>query len=61
MSIIYEDRPSDSPYVEKVGHFYADDHHSQVCAASVFWSMLLVTREGKTTFTIWGRKPNRRS
>src|SRR3954462_12096697 len=54
MGLIYEDRLSVSPYVEKIGHFYAEDQYSQVCAANVLWSMLLVKREGNTYFSVWG-------
>jgi AraC-like DNA-binding protein len=54
MGLIYEDRLSDSPFVERIGHFYAEDKYSQVCAANVLWSMLLVKREGKTILSVWG-------
>ncbi len=54
MGLIYKERESDSPFVNKVGHFFAEDHYSRVCAADVLWSMLLVKREGKTYFSVWG-------
>jgi hypothetical protein len=54
MSLVYEDRGSESPYVEKVGHFYAEQAAGQVCAAHTTWSILLVKHQGETALTVWG-------
>ncbi|MEO8610353.1 MAG: AraC family transcriptional regulator [Chloroflexota bacterium] len=54
MGRIYEERSSDSPYVEKIGHFCIEGAYSQLCAADVFWNFMVVKHLGKTVFTVWG-------
>jgi AraC-like DNA-binding protein len=54
MNRIYQERASDSPYVEKIGHFCVEGAYSQVCAADVFWNFMVVKHLGKTVFTAWG-------
>lgn len=54
VSMIYEERPSDSPYIESIGHFCVEDDYSHICPASVFSNILIVSHNGETTFTVWG-------
>lgn len=54
MTMTYRERPSDSPYIEKIGHFWVEADYSHTCSASVLSNILLVKHNGKTTFTVWG-------
>jgi len=54
MSLIYEERASDSPYVDRIGHFIAAQQHSHVCAADVLCSLLIVKYLGRTSLSVWG-------
>ena len=54
MSRIYEERLSDSPYVEKIGHFCIESAYSQVCAANLMWNMMVVIHQGQRSLSIWG-------
>lgn len=49
-----EERPSDSPFVDTIGHFRVEDAYAQVCPADVRWNMLLVRQNGKTCLAVWG-------
>ena len=53
MSRIYEERLSDSPYVEKVGHFCVVGDCTQVCGAGLLWNMMLVSYKGQRSLSIW--------
>jgi AraC-like DNA-binding protein len=54
MNPTYQERLSDSPYVDKIGQFRAETAYTQVCAADVVWNMMLVKYLGKTSFSVWG-------
>src|SRR5262245_34538784 len=54
MRLNYEERLSDSPYVEKIGRFRGGSGQAHVCGADFHWTMLLVKRNGKTCLTVWG-------
>jgi AraC-like DNA-binding protein len=54
MNMTYEERASDSPYIEKIGQFRAESSYSQTCPADVHSNMLLVKLKGKTVMTVWG-------
>jgi AraC-like DNA-binding protein len=51
---MYEERASDSPYIEKVGRFHIDHGYSHSCPASLCWNILLVKYLGKTSISVWG-------
>ncbi|MEP6988025.1 MAG: helix-turn-helix domain-containing protein [Chloroflexota bacterium] len=53
MSRIYEERLSDSSFVDKVGHFYVESDCSYTCGAGLLWNMLIVTYKGQRSVTIW--------
>lgn len=46
MSIVYEERSSDSPYVEKVTHGWTAEDGSAVRPAECRWHMVIVRQEG---------------
>lgn len=46
MSIIYEERLSDSPYIETVTHGYTASDGSSIRPAEVHWHMVLVKHQG---------------
>jgi len=54
MNPTYEERLSDSPYVDKIGRFRAEDAYAHVCTANVLWNMLLVRHQDKTSLSLWG-------
>ena len=54
MNPTYEDRASDSPYIERIGHFCAESRYTQVCAAGTLSNLLIVKYLGKTSLSIWG-------
>ncbi|HEX2623496.1 MAG TPA: helix-turn-helix domain-containing protein [Phototrophicaceae bacterium] len=51
---IYEERPSDSPYIEKIGRFYVEGAYSHTCPADVSSNILIVKYKGKSCFSVWG-------
>jgi hypothetical protein len=54
MNTKHEERLSDSPYVDKIGRFGAEDDYSHSCPANDLWNMLLVRYKGKTSLSVWG-------
>jgi AraC-like DNA-binding protein len=50
----HEERRSDSPYIEKIGHIRAESEYSSLCPADVHWNMLLTRHKGQTTLSVWG-------
>jgi AraC-like DNA-binding protein len=50
----HEERPSDSPYIEKIGRIRAESEYSSLCPADVHWNMLLTRHDGKTSLAVWG-------
>ena len=46
MSIIYEERPSDSPYVEAITHGRAGSDGSTVRPAECRWHLVVVRHSG---------------
>jgi hypothetical protein len=54
MSLIYQKRSSDSPYIEKIGHFWSETDYSHVCPADMLLNLLIVTHKGKVSVTAWG-------
>lgn len=54
MAVIYQDKKSDTPYVETVWYVEAVQDGCDTVVADVSWDMLIMTRKGKTDVTIWG-------
>src|SRR5262249_50413324 len=54
MNTTYEERLSDSPYVERIGKFRVETAYSRSCPANILSNMLLVRYKGKTSLSVWG-------
>lgn len=54
MNTSYEERLSNSPYIQRIGQFQVDSPYSRTCAANVLTNMLLVRYKGKTSLSVWG-------
>jgi AraC-like DNA-binding protein len=54
MNTTYEERLSDSPYIDRIGRFRVDKAYSRSCPANILGNMLLVKYKGKTSLSMWG-------
>lgn len=54
MNFDFDERPSDSPFVEKVWRTQSDRSGSFISSAASQWEMVVTTYNGKTTFTVRG-------
>jgi AraC-like DNA-binding protein len=54
MDFIFDERPSDAPFVEKVWRTQSDSAGSFISQAASQWEMVVTTYQGKTTFTVRG-------
>lgn len=54
MSIIFEERPSDSPYVETVTHGWTISDGAPIRPAEINWHIVVIRQYGETTLTIVG-------
>jgi hypothetical protein len=54
MFLIFADRPSDSPFVERVWRCHSDRAGRFVSVASSLWEMVVTHHKGRTTMTIRG-------
>lgn len=54
MSLNYEERVSDSPYVERVTHGWTTGKGSTIRPAEVHWHMILTRHSGGTSFMLVG-------
>lgn len=54
MSVIYEDRLSDTPFVETIWRTQAVSDGCDVVSADMCWDMLIVNQEGNTKVSVWG-------
>jgi AraC-like DNA-binding protein len=54
MSFSFDERPSDSPFVEKVWRTQSERSGSFISAAASQWEMVITRYNGKTTFTVRG-------
>lgn len=54
MDFDFDERPSDSPLVEKVWRTQSEHRGSFVSTAENHWEMVVTTYQGKTTFTVRG-------
>jgi AraC-like DNA-binding protein len=54
MAVTYQERVSDSPFVETIWQVQAVSDGSDTVTADVSWDMLIVTQDGKTSLSVWG-------
>jgi AraC-like DNA-binding protein len=54
MNSTYQERLSDSSYVDRIGQFRAETDFSRNCHADILWNILLVKYQDKTSFSVWG-------
>lgn len=54
MNFIFEERPSDSPFVERVWRTQSERAGSFISAAASQWEMVVTQYNGKTTLTVRG-------
>ncbi len=54
MTIIFDGRPSDSPFVETVWHAQCERANNFTSAAAAHWEMVISKFQGKTTVTMRG-------
>jgi AraC-like DNA-binding protein len=54
MDFIFEVRPSDAPFVERVWQTHSQRAGSFISAAAIQWEMVLMKHQGRTTFTLRG-------
>jgi AraC-like DNA-binding protein len=54
MSVIYEDRSSDTPFVQTVWRTQAQSDGCDIVSADMCWDMLIVAQEGKTKVGVFG-------
>ena len=54
MSVIYQERPSDSPFVQTIWQTQATSDGADVVVADSSWDMLVFQREGKLQLSVWG-------
>ena len=54
MNFIFDERPSDAPFVEKIWRTQSESAGSFISQAVSQWEMVVTTYQGKTTFTVRG-------
>lgn len=54
MTVIYQQRPSDSPLVETVWHVHAVSDGEDMVAADMSWDMIVTRQYGKINLCVWG-------
>jgi len=54
MNFDFDERPSDSPFVERIWRTQSERSGSFVSTAENHWEMVVTTYQGKTTFTVRG-------
>jgi AraC-like DNA-binding protein len=54
MTVIYEERPSDSPFVQTIWQTHAISDGCDIVVADSSWDILIHKHDGKTGLTIWG-------
>jgi len=54
MFIVFDDRPSDSPFVERVWRSHSERAGTFLSVASSHWEMVVTRLKGKTTLTLRG-------
>ncbi|MBE7556274.1 MAG: helix-turn-helix transcriptional regulator [Anaerolineales bacterium] len=54
MNFVFDERPSDAPFVEKIWRTRSERSGSFISAAASQWEMVVTRYQGKTTFTVRG-------
>jgi len=54
MFLIFNDRPSDSPFIERVWRCHSDRAGTFLSVAATHWEMVVTRLKGKTIFTVRG-------
>jgi AraC-like DNA-binding protein len=54
VNLIFEERRSDAPFVEKVWRTHSEQPGSFISQAESHWEMVITNYQGKTTFTVRG-------
>jgi AraC-like DNA-binding protein len=54
MAVTYEERLSDSPYIQTIWHTQAHRDGFETVIADVSWDMIIERQDGKTKLTVWG-------
>ncbi|MEP7287999.1 MAG: helix-turn-helix domain-containing protein [Chloroflexota bacterium] len=54
MTVVYEERLSDSPFVELIWHTQAESDGCDIVSADVSWDMIIVQQNGKSHLSVWG-------
>ncbi len=54
MNFIFDERPSDSPFVERIWRTQSERSGSFISAAASHWEMVVTRHKGKTTLTVRG-------
>jgi hypothetical protein len=54
MTVIYQERPSDSPFVQTIWQTHAVSDGCDIVLADGSWDILIYKRDGETRLTIWG-------
>ncbi len=54
MFLIFDDRPSDSPFVERIWRCHSERAGTFLSIASSHWEMVVTRHQGKTTLTVRG-------
>ena len=58
MFLIFDDRPSDSPFVERIWRCHSERAGTFLSIAAVHWEMVVTRHNGKTTLTVRGPETN---
>lgn len=54
MAVSYEERGSDSPFVEAVWHVQAQSDGCDIVVADANWDMIITRHQKETNLTVWG-------
>lgn len=54
MAVIYEERLSDSPFVQTIWHTRAVSDGCDMVSADSSWDILVMKQDGKISLTVWG-------
>ena len=54
MFLIFDDRPSDSPFVQRIWRCHSERAGSFLSIAASHWEMVVTRLKGKTTLTVRG-------
>jgi AraC-like DNA-binding protein len=58
MFLIFDDRPSDSPFVERIWRCHSERAGTFLSIAASHWEMVVTRHNGKTTLTVRGPETN---